>query len=63
MLTGVWRACEMQAVPLTSNRVMPGMVLDRCRGAGVKALETIVSVLTGTVVSSTVTVGGLERLG
>jgi hypothetical protein len=59
MLTGGWRACEMQAGPLT----MLGMVLDGCRGAGLEALEAIVSVLTGAVVSSTIAVGGLERLG
>jgi hypothetical protein len=61
MLTGGWRACEMQAGPLTSVKL--SMVLDGCRGARLEALEAIVSVLTRAVVSSTVSVGGLEGLG
>lgn len=63
MLTGGWRACEMQAGPLTSNEVMPVVVHESCRGAGVEALEAIVSVLSRAVVAPTVTVRGLGRLG
>ncbi len=40
-----------------------GMVLDGCRGAGMEALEAIVSVSTRAVISSTVAVGGLGGLG
>jgi hypothetical protein len=61
MLTGGWRACEMQAGPLTSVKL--SMVLDGCRGAWSEALEVVVSVVTRAVVSSTVTVGCLEGLG
>ena len=41
MLTGVWRACESQGVPRTSNMVVLIVVLDGCRSAGLEALEAI----------------------
>jgi hypothetical protein len=41
MLTGVWRACESQAVPHTSNMVVLIVVLDGCRSARLEALEAI----------------------
>jgi hypothetical protein len=41
MLTGVWRACESQAVPHTSNMVVLIVVLDGCQSARLEALEAI----------------------
>ena len=41
MLTGVWRACESQEVPHTSNRVVLIVILDGCQSARLEALEAI----------------------
>jgi len=41
MLTGVWRACESQGVPHTSNMVVLIVVLDGCQSARLEALEAI----------------------
>ena len=63
MLTGVWRACESQAVPHTSCRIGLVVVLDDCWSARMEALEAIVSEFARAIVSSAVAVRGLEGLG